>query len=86
MRQYPESSIFESKRIIGHKYSNPHVQKYIKRWRMKIIEDTEIKKSKYVIKVNNKDKEYFPEDFSSMILQYLKKIAIHYENNENIKK
>ena len=27
------------------------------------------KKSKYVIKVNNKDKEYFPEDVSSMILQ-----------------
>ena len=50
MRQYPESSIFESKRIIGHKYSNPHVQEYIKRWRMKIIEDAETKKSKYVIK------------------------------------
>ena len=85
MRQYPESSIFESKRIIGHKYSNPNVQEYIKRWRMKIIEDAETKKSKYVIKVNNKDKEYFPEDVSSIILQYLKKIAIHYENNENIK-
>ena len=36
--------------------------------------------------MNNKDKEYFPEDVSSIILQYLKKIAIHYENNENIKK
>ena len=50
MRQYRESSIFESKRIIGHKYLNPHVQKNIKRWRMKIIEDAETKKSKYVIK------------------------------------
>ena len=36
--------------------------------------------------MNNKDKEYFPKDVSSIILQYLKKIAIHYENNENIKK
>ena len=53
---------------------------------MKIIEDAEIKKSKYVIKENNKDKEYFPEDVSSMILQQLKKIAMDYENNENIKK
>ncbi len=53
---------------------------------MKIIEDAETKKSKYVMKVNNKDKEYFPEDVSSMILQQLKKIAMDYENNENIKK
>ena len=50
MRLFPESSMFESKRLIGHKYSNPHVQEYIKRWRMKIIEDAETKKSKYVIK------------------------------------
>ena len=28
MRQYPESSMFESKRLIGHKYSNAHVQEY----------------------------------------------------------
>ena len=35
--------------------------------------------------MNNKDKEYFPEDISSIILQYLKKIAIHNENKENIK-
>ena len=36
---------------------------------MKKIEDAETKNSKYVIKVNNKDKEYFPEDVLSMILQ-----------------
>ena len=53
---------------------------------MKIIEDAETKKSKDVIKVNNKDKEYFHEDVSSMILQQVKKIAMDYENNENIKK
>ena len=53
---------------------------------MKIIEDAETKKSKYVMKVNNKDKEYFPEDVSSMILQQVKKIAMDYEKNENIKK
>ena len=36
--------------------------------------------------MNNEDKEYFPEDVLSVILQYLKKIAMNYENNENIKK
>ena len=83
--QYPESSLYESKRLIGLKYSNPHVQKDIKLMEpLKIIEKNE--KPKYLIKVNNEDKEYFPEEVSSMILQYLKKIAIDYENNENIKR
>ena len=31
---------------------------------MKKIEVPKNNKSKYVIKVNNEDKEYFPEDFS----------------------
>ena len=53
---------------------------------MKKIEDSKNNKSKYVIKVNNEDKEYFPEDVLSVILQYLKKIATNFENNENIKK
>ena len=30
MREFPESSMFESKRLIGHKYSNPNIQEYIK--------------------------------------------------------
>ena len=53
---------------------------------MKKTEVPTTNKSKYVIKVNNKDKEYFPEDVQSVILQYLKKIATNFENNENIKK
>ena len=53
---------------------------------MKKIEVPKTNKSKYVIKVNNEDKEYFPEDVLSVILQYLKKIAMNFENNENIKK
>ena len=53
---------------------------------LKIIEDPKTQKPKYVIKVNDKDKEYFPEEVSSMILQYLKEIAMDYENNKNIKR
>ena len=53
---------------------------------MKKIEVPTTNKSKYVIKVNNEDKESFPEDVQSVILQYLNKIATNFENNENIKK
>ena len=45
MRQFPESSMFESKRLIGHKYSNPHIQKDIELMKpLKIIEDPKTKK------------------------------------------
>ena len=86
MRQFPESSMFESKRLIGHKYSNPNVQKYIKRLPIKIIEDTKTKKPKYVVKVKDKISEYFPEEATTMILEYLKKQAEIYNAYREIKR
>ena len=75
MRQFPESAMFESKRLLGHKYSNPNVQEDIKRWPLKIIEDPKTKKPKYVVKVVDKISEYFAEEASTMILKYLKEQA-----------
>ena len=64
--------MFESKRLIGFKYSNTHVQKDIKLMKpLKIIEDSKTKKPKYVVKVKDKTSEYFPEEASSMILIYI---------------
>jgi len=51
--------------LIGFKYENPHVQKDIESMKpLKTIEVPKTKKTKYVIKVNDEDKEYFPEDVS----------------------
>ena len=87
MRQFPESSMFESKRLIGHKYSNPNVKKDIELMKpLKIIEDTKTKKPKYVVKVKDKISEYFPEEASTMILEYLKKQAEIYNANKEIKR
>ena len=86
MRQFPESSMFKSKRLLGDKYSNPNVHKDIERWLIKIIEDPKTKKPKYVIKVKDKTKEYFPEEASTMILEYLKKQAEIYNANKEIKR
>ena len=86
MRQFPESSMFESKRLLGHKYSNPCVQRDIERWPVKIIEDTKTKKPKYVVKVKDKISEYFPEEASTMILKYLKNQAEIYNANQPIKR
>ena len=87
MIYHPQSSLYESKRLIGLKYTNSHVQKDIKLMKpLKIIEDPKTKKPKYVVKVNNKDKEYFPEEVSSMILEYLKEQAKIYNGNKEIKR
>ena len=75
MLEYPESTMFDSKRLIGHKFSNKYVQEDIKNWPVKVIEDKKTGKPKYVIKVENEEKEYFPENVASMILTYLKKNA-----------
>ena len=44
MIQYSESTMFESKRLIGLKYNNKQVQRDIKDWQVKIIEDPKTKK------------------------------------------
>ncbi len=68
MAEYPESTIFDSKRLIGLKFKNPSVQKDIKNWPFKVIEDEKTKKPKYQQKIKNEVKEYFPEDIASIIL------------------
>ena len=71
-KDYPESTMFQSKRLIGQKFSNKFFKEDIKNWPVKVIEDKETKKPKYVIKIGNEEKKNFPEDVSSMILKYLK--------------
>ena len=82
MIEYSESTMFESKRLIGLKYHNKQVQNDIKDWQVKIIEDPKTKKPQYVIKVENKENKYFAEDVSSMILKYLKQNAETFTNSK----
>ncbi len=84
--EYIKSIMYESKRLIGHKFSNENVQNDISHWPIKITEDKKTGKPQYVIKVDNEERKYFPEEVSSMILEYLKKQAEIYNGNKEIKK
>ena len=86
MRQFPESSMFKNKRLLGDKFSNENVQNDISHWPIKITEDPKTKKPKYVVKVKDKISEYFPEKASSIILEYLKKQEEIYNSNKEIKR
>ena len=82
MLQYPKSTMFDSKRLLGYKFNDKHVQNDIKNWPVKIIEDKNTRKPKYIIEVENEEKEYFPENVASIILTYLKTYAETYENRD----
>ena len=54
--EYPESTIFDSKRLIGFKYNNKLVQNDIKNWPFKVIIEQKTKKPKYIIKSDKERK------------------------------
>ena len=70
-----KSLMKNSKRLIGRLYDDKNVQNDIKTFNCKVIKDIETQKPKYSININNKEKYYFPEDVSSMILNHLRKFS-----------
>ena len=86
--QFPESTIFESKRLIGKKYlvlKNNIIEDLRNRYKkVTIIEDQNTGKPQYIFKIGNKEKKISPEEVSAEILKEIKKIAEKY--NKNIKK
>ena len=73
----PENTIFDSKRLIGRKFSDPHVQADIKHFSYKVKSG---KGEKPMIQVTTKDgeKEFQAEEIAAMILSKMKNIAENY--------
>ena len=70
MYQFPESTVFESKSLLGKLFKD--CEKDInedmgKRCHVKIFEDKITKKAKYEVNIKGKKKEIFPEEVSSEI-------------------
>ena len=84
MIEYYKSTIYDNKRLIGHKFSNPNIKKDLKNWPMKIIEDKKTGYPNYLIKIKNKEYKYSPEDISSFILKYLKEYSEIFEGYKKI--
>lgn len=72
----PTNTIYDAKRLIGRKYSDPTVQKDIKHWPFKVIS----KNDKPYLRVNymNEIKDFAPEEISAMVLTKMKEIAETY--------
>lgn len=70
----PENTVFDAKRLIGRKWSDPASQSDMKHWPFKVIQK---EGDKPVIQVNFKgeQKTFTPEEISSMVLLKMKETA-----------
>jgi heat shock 70kDa protein 1/2/6/8 len=77
----PENTIFDSKRLIGRKFTDPCVQSDLKHLSYDVVSGPN---AKPVIKVTTKDgeKEFQAEEIAAMILTKMKNIASNYLGTE----
>lgn len=75
--QNPNNTIYDAKRLIGRKFSDPVIRNEIESFPFEVIDGGDDKPK---IKVNYKgeEKTYHPEEISSMILVKMKEIAESY--------
>lgn len=74
--QNPENTIFDAKRLLGRKFSDPIVQRDIAMFPFRVIDKDD--KAVIVAKVKGEDREFLPEEISSMVLLKMKQTAEDY--------
>jgi heat shock protein 1/8 len=73
----PTNTVFDAKRLIGRRFSDPLVQADMKHWPFKVVSGPG---DKPMIEINYKGemKQFAPEEISSMVLTKMKEIAEAY--------
>ncbi|XP_021760875.1 heat shock cognate 70 kDa protein-like [Chenopodium quinoa] len=69
------NTIFDTKRLIGRRFSDETVQNDMKLWPFKVIASTASDKPMIVVTYKNEEKRFTPEEVSSMVLTKMKDIA-----------
>ncbi|XP_078150532.1 heat shock cognate 70 kDa protein-like [Carex rostrata] len=70
----PTNTIFDTKRLIGRRFSDPTVQSDKKLWPFKVIQGAG-DKPEIVVDYKGEEKQFLPEQLSAMILNKMKEIA-----------
>jgi heat shock protein 1/8 len=76
----PKNTVYDAKRLIGRNFNDPATQEDIRNFTYDVIN----KNGKPIIKVQDhgEDKEYAPEQVSSMVLMKMKQVAESYLGHE----
>ena len=71
----PKNTIYDTKRLIGRKYTDDVVQKDVKLWSFAVSGDKD-NKPLINVKYKNEEKTFHPEEISAMVIQRLKETKI----------
>ncbi|KAJ4845823.1 70-kilodalton heat shock protein [Turnera subulata] len=70
----PENTVFDSKRLIGRRISDPSVQSDMKLWPFKVVPGAG-EKPLIVVRYKGEEKKFMPEEISAMVLTKMREIA-----------
>ncbi|GKC93383.1 heat shock cognate 70 kDa protein-like protein [Tanacetum coccineum] len=70
----PANTVFDVKRLMGNRFSDPQVQNDMKMWPFKVMKGDSEKPS-VVVEFKGEEKKFAPEELSAMVLKKMKETA-----------
>ncbi|KAL7237502.1 hypothetical protein ACSBR2_003743 [Camellia fascicularis] len=70
----PGNTVFDAKRLIGRRFSDPSVQNDMKHWPFKVVPG-QGDKPMIVVRYKGEEKQFTPEEISSMVLSKMREIS-----------
>ena len=81
----PKNTIYGIREIIGKKYDDLNVHKFIKKVPFKIVKDSKTEKPKIIVEYRGETKSYYPEEIYAMIIEQLIQLAREFIGRSDIK-